>query len=185
MTELGEEYIKFAYEIYTAKTPIDNINAYYREIKFPTLGDSYKVVWNVDKATQIIKREKMNTSLMDINEFHIPFDELDKKVLESAIHNKKPAIAVHLPALDFTNMGKILIDGSHRTAAKLKQANAKKNINPKIKAYVLDEELCYECMSHEFFRVLTKVHYNLGCIGKAEMDGTAPNEVKGNLYTIK
>ena len=105
----------------------------------------FKLLWNIEKADSIIKRDNIKAKLVPIKELHVDFEEIDKAYLSKAIHNKKPIIATTYEPFENSQYYTFIIDGAHRCAARLNKSLREKNDNPIIKTYILNEKQTLEC----------------------------------------
>lgn len=163
----------------------ENILLQFFECEFyvdSTKKSKYTMVWDVEKAKEIIKRDEVILQDYSINRYINNFDatEINEAKLMMSKNSTTPVIfGKYSPC-----QSDVLIDGNHRFR------NAIESASVTLPAYVLSIKQTLECMLNETFRTLYKVHHNMIVITQKMLNQIShikySNEEKENsLYQLR
>lgn len=118
-------------------------------------GDYYSVTWDIRKAKDIIKAEKIKVETFSVDELSSSVSEKDidwNYIRENTDKSDEPIIVV-----PYQPIGEwMVIDGNHRLVKKYRQ-----NPQTTVKAYVLNQSQNVEAMAGNLYRVLYTIHHNV------------------------
>ncbi|MGO4107889.1 hypothetical protein [Paenibacillus sp. YAF4_2] len=135
---------------------IFNDETFTQEVTF-SMGDYYRVTWNIEKAKEIIKRdnilaEEFNCEFISQD---IDFSSVETERLKFASTNKDPIIVVDYHITNNSTGGLIVVDGNHRVVSRtLRGVKA-------IKGYKLNRDQQFEALADEFDKCIYKIHSNI------------------------
>ncbi|MDE5563201.1 MAG: hypothetical protein K2J01_06635 [Clostridiales bacterium] len=118
----------------------------------------YNMVWNIDKCSNIIERDRLVPIKFEVNKYKNFFSSsnINHTKLLFANENTDPIIFASYPTVESKI---VLIDGNHRFF------NSILNNQQTINAYILNANQSIEGMLNETFKTLYKIHYNIMQLG--------------------
>lgn len=126
---------------------------YNREFHLMSNTDQFTLRWSINKALDIIKKEKIQKEYFLITKMNIDETELEQLHVSKSIHNKKPGILVDYEPYANSKFFNILIDGNHRAFAN--KTIKKKSHYP---AYSLDSRQSFAALRHHYYQALYLLH---------------------------
>lgn len=140
----------------------------------PYPNTEIEVLWNVSKAKDVIREERVQKSDFPFNKMDISFEELEVSHLEKAAQNRAPGILIQYEPYKDTKYEYFLLDGNHRITGKYLTKCRKKFRGLKIDffspiyikssklefpVYHLHSEESLKSMEHNFFQYFYLIHF--------------------------